>query len=287
MRLERYSSAEAFLDAITPALSREEARNSLILGIVARLIRDPAYAPDAYLVRVADEEKLVLAAMRTPPWGLVLTDCAERAEEAVDLLIADVVKQDNQPPDVNGPKALSLRFAQGWAAITGGSHALKMEQGLYELVAVNPAALAAAPGKLRTATKEDVPLILAWREGFELDAFGKLEGDRERIRELYEQRYGDVYFWEEQGEPVSMAMRTRPSARGITVGLVYTPPAQRRKGYASACVAHLSQLLLDEGYAFCTLYTDLANATSNAIYQHIGYRRIADVDAHVLIRHEK
>lgn len=46
--------------------------------------------------------------------------------------------------------------------------------------------------------------------------------------------------------------------------------------YASACVAALSQLILDEGKEFCTLFTDLANPTSNHIYQQIGYRPVCD-----------
>ena len=54
------------------------------------------------------------------------------------------------------------------------------------------------------------------------------------------------------------------------------PPAQRKRGYASACVATLSHLLLNRGYEFCMLYTDLTNPTSNAIYQAIGYEPVID-----------
>ena len=41
-------------------------------------------------------------------------------------------------------------------------------------------------------------------------------------------------------------------------------------------MAALSQLLLDRGYGFCFLYTDLANPTSR-IYQQIGYEPVCDV----------
>ncbi|BAY85818.1 GCN5-related N-acetyltransferase [Calothrix parasitica NIES-267] len=58
--------------------------------------------------------------------------------------------------------------------------------------------------------------------------------------------------------------------------MVYTPPEYRKKGYASACVAGLSQTLLGEGYKFCFLFTDLSNPTSNKIYQKIGYQPVAD-----------
>jgi len=42
-------------------------------------------------------------------------------------------------------------------------------------------------------------------------------------------------------------------------------------------VAALSEMLLDRGYQFCFLYTDLANPTSNRIYQRIGYEPVCDV----------
>ena len=59
---------------------------------------------------------------------------------------------------------------------------------------------------------------------------------------------------------------------------MYTPPEKRGSGYASACVAALSQQLLDEGFSFTSLFTDLANPTSNQIYMNIGYQPLADFE---------
>jgi len=42
--------------------------------------------------------------------------------------------------------------------------------------------------------------------------------------------------------------------------------------------AGVSQYLLDLGYKFCFLFTDLLNPTSNHIYQQIGYKPVCDVD---------
>jgi hypothetical protein len=87
-----------------------------------------------------------------------------------------------------------------------------------------------------------------------------------------------MYVWVNGGKPVSMVCHTGPTPHGIRVSFVYTPPEQRRKGYASACTAALSRRLLDAGYQFCFLFTDLGNPTSNHIYQDIGYRPVCDVD---------
>lgn len=58
------------------------------------------------------------------------------------------------------------------------------------------------------------------------------------------------------------------------------PPEQRGLGYARACVAGLSQQLLDRGFKYCFLFTDLRNPTSNHIYQQIGYRQVSDVNTY-------
>lgn len=51
---------------------------------------------------------------------------------------------------------------------------------------------------------------------------------------------------------------------------------QSGKGYATSCVAQLSQMALDKGFKRCVLYTDLLNSISNSIYQKIGYKAVCD-----------
>ena len=69
-----------------------------------------------------------------------------------------------------------------------------------------------------------------------------------------------------------------PTPSGIRVGPVYTPPEHRGRGYATSLVADLTAERLAAGLAFCFLFTDLANPTSNAIYARIGYEPVADWD---------
>src|SRR5207245_4131635 len=88
-------------------------------------------------------------------------------------------------------------------------------------------------------------------------------------------------LWENGGQPVSMAGWGGWTPNGIRVGPVYTPPELRGRGFATTLTAELSRCLLDgrlfeDGRRFCFLYTDLANPTSNAIYERIGYRRVAE-----------
>ena len=73
-------------------------------------------------------------------------------------------------------------------------------------------------------------------------------------------------------------------ANGIRIGAVYTPPELRQRGYASALVAAVSQAELDRGRRWCFLFTDLANPTSNRIYQAIGYRPTRDIQTLIRLR---
>jgi predicted GNAT family acetyltransferase len=77
-----------------------------------------------------------------------------------------------------------------------------------------------------------------------------------------------------------MCGTSRSTPNGSRIGPVYTPPDLRRRGYASAVVAAASQAQLDAGARFCFLFTDLANPTSNRIYQAIGYEPVRDVEVY-------
>ena len=90
-------------------------------------------------------------------------------------------------------------------------------------------------------------------------------------------------IWEVGGQPVSMAGYAGPTPHGIRIGAVYTPPDQRRHGYASAVTAGVSQMLLDMGYQFRFLFADLFNPTSNHIYQEIGYRQVCEAERYLFV----
>ena len=73
-----------------------------------------------------------------------------------------------------------------------------------------------------------------------------------------------------------MVLWTGLTPGGVRIGMVYTPPEFRGRGYASNAVAALTRRLLGSGRSFCFLFTNLANATSNKIYQAVGYRHVCD-----------
>ena len=73
-----------------------------------------------------------------------------------------------------------------------------------------------------------------------------------------------------------MAAVIARSPTGARIGAVYTPASLRGRGYAAGVVAEVSRRALAGGRRFCSLYTDLANPTSNALYQRLGYTPVVD-----------
>ncbi len=276
----RFTRPNDFLLALEPVLAENELLNSLMLGIAYRVREVPeAYGEiPPYFAMVAEEGVPILAAVMTPPFGVILSALADDVHTALPLLAADLQASGYPVPDVSGANPLPGQFAEIWADLTGSKYELEMAQRIYELRQVTlPTGV---PGRFTQAGVQHTALIGRWLRAFEVDCFGTTSRTDEQYTTAAGKRIeeGAWYFWEDGGKPVSMALRTRPTQHGISVSGVYTPPEFRRRGYASACVAALSQYLLDEGYQFCSLFTDLANPTSNRIYMQIGYRPIADFD---------
>jgi predicted GNAT family acetyltransferase len=141
------------------------------------------------------------------------------------------------------------------------------------------------PGQMRLAVAADFRLLVDWLLAFTAEALPEEDNDpvdaeRAVSRWLYE-GFKRAYLWEVDGRPVSLAGVGGRTPHGTRVGPVYTPPEHRRRGFAGALVAAASQAQLDEGLEFCFLFTDLANPTSNHVYQAIGYEPVTDIDVYV------
>jgi predicted GNAT family acetyltransferase len=152
-----------------------------------------------------------------------------------------------------------------------------MSERIYKLERVIP--VTGVTGTLREAEERDVPLLAAWVEAFEREALPfepPVDGEAWARRRLASP-VSHTYLWEVDGQPVSMVGCGNPTPHGIRVGPVYTPPGLRGHGYGSACVAAACQRELDAGRRYCFLYADLANPTSNHIYQAVGYEPVSDV----------
>jgi len=276
LQVQRYEMVEEFLATTAEFLEAREAEHNLILGICSALRRG-AYTTPTYLAAVAENGRVVGAAVRTPPWQLVLSEIDDTG--AIGCLVADLSAETL--PGWLGPVDAAREFANEWRAATGQEARLGLAERIFRLTSVR--APKGVHGGMTPATVADRDLLVDWTTAFVDEA---LDGEKPEPVDVIVDRglaAGRItYLWLDEDRPVSMAGAGGLTPHGIRIGPVYTPRQHRRRGYASALVAAASQAQLDAGKAFCFLFTDLANPTSNHIYQEIGYEPVRDVQQYVL-----
>jgi len=267
--IERHADADGLLTAAQSWLLEAEAENNLLLGIALGWRGRAPTDPPPYWVSVHDANGVVGCACRTPPRALVLS---RMPAGAIALLTEDVGSAYSSVSGVTGPTADAEAFAGAWIERHGGTSRTRFRMRLHELTRVSFAG-PLPPGSLRQAADADLPLAREWMDEHVSDT-----GIAPSAPDVTEQLIarGQLNFWLDGGGPRAMVAATRETRSGCAINTVYTPPRFRRRGYATAAVATLSETLLTAGRRFCCLYTDLANPTSNSIYAKIGYRPVRD-----------
>lgn len=269
MIIKRVHSTDPIMNKVVDFLLTNEVVNNLALGILfSQTYQNP------FICNVEDESgQIVLVLVMTPPFNLIIYGEGDQVSDAIHTAVSYLIAENIDIPGVVGPKELASEFANAWVGLTGYQKVVSMDQRIYRLDQVNP--IPKRSGHLKVATTREIELAIKW-----IYDFGKAEvrpltlDEAARTAERMIANTS-LYLWEDQ-VPVSMVNKTRPTKNGIVINCVYTPPEFRNQGYASTIVATFSQLLLDEGYKYCSLYTDLANPTSNSIYMKIGYQPVID-----------
>jgi uncharacterized protein len=274
-----HGSVDEFLNAVGSFLEAREAENNLLFGI-CRMIRTAPQLfvdePPTFASVTGGDGRVVAATLRTPPWNQVLSwvDDPDAAVALVDHL------RPGNLPGIVGPKAPAARFAAAWTDATGQPARIAMAERIFRLERVIAPERPAA-GAWRIVEARDRDLIARWLVAFHDEATADAPpiADPAGVADRVVNRVGRIgYVWEDGGEVVSLVGAGGETPHGIRIGPVYTPPDRRSRGYASALTAAASQDQLDRGRQFVFLFTDLANPTSNKIYQAIGYEAVCDVD---------
>ena len=281
MHYIQYNDIKRFYGDTFNVMMRHEAQNLVPLGNV--IIgnegkdktgwRDPA---NWFMATISDGTGIKLTAIMTPPHNLTLyATNNEINDEAINRLVDGLLMNGIIINGVMTESDLALRFAKAYTISKGIKYKVNKNQRIYELCEVNPDI--PSIGNLRSARESDMAFLPYWSEGFNNDCFGSnpaVSSDAGHYR--YDISTGNLYILEFNNTPVSMAKINRKMMTVCGVGYVYTPPYFRGRGYATSCVAEISRLILERGFTKCVLYTDLANPTSNSIYQKIGYDPICD-----------
>jgi RimJ/RimL family protein N-acetyltransferase len=269
--------AREFLAEAGPALQADPVENTLLLTI-AHAAQDTA--PTLARAPLFGWLPGGGAFVHTPGWPLVLGPMTEAAAAG---LAATLQRQGPTVAGVNGAPAAAHAFATQWQAAHGPqtpqASRLFQRQRLFRLTRLTPPP--PPPGQARPATAKDRALLIEWTNAFHREANDSGRPDSGPVVDG-RLAYGGQWLWQtEPGDPVATAART-PVVGGIArVAPVYTPPERRGRGYGGAVTAAVSQAAQEAGAREVVLFTDLANPTSNALYQRLGYRPVSD--RHVLL----
>jgi predicted GNAT family acetyltransferase len=271
VELRWFALVDEFLAVAGAYLEAREAEHNLIFGVCSTLRRHPELYGRPWFIAVLDGERVVGAAMRAPPHEVLLSVMTE----PVAVALADAITE--QAPGVVGPAAIARAFA----ARRTGMPILEMNERIFKLERLIPPR--PASGRWRLAEPRDIDLIAEWDTAFCDEARVPRSGDPRALAERWVKRIDKtLYLWED-GECVAMTGVGGETPHGIRIKTVYTPPARRGRGYASNLVAAATADQLANGRTFCFLFTDLANPTSNKIYQALGYEPVGDSDVYKLI----
>jgi GNAT superfamily N-acetyltransferase len=209
------------------------------------------------------------AFLHMPPDPVVLT---RLPPEAAAALATTLARGGRTVPGVNASREAADAFAATWRNRTGDVTHVRQHTRLYRLATLMP--LRKADGGPRVATTADRDLTLSWFEAFAREV-GEMSGfHATAVDDLL--GYGGLTFWEADGVPVSMGGASRPVARMVWVGPVYTPPSLRRHGYGGSLAVAMSRAALEAGASEVLMFTDVGNSVSAALYMRMGYQPVAD-----------
>ena len=274
MEIQRFNDPKLYYQTIEAYLLQEEAVHCMMLGISKSLMEYPDYYDTVpYLVAIADKDRVVATAIKTPNYKLLLSRCSQ--SEAIVKIARDLAFDEQYLSGVIASEPEATTFAQAWYSLRAASYRQAFALRIHQLEKVE--SLIQASGYLRQATASDRTLLTSWIQDFEREALGDNKPQSDSVRWLaLKLQQGNIYIWEDN-IAVSMVAYGGATPNGIRINAVYTPPEYRQKGYATSCVAAMSQKLLEQGYQYCFLYTDISNPTSNSIYQKIGYQPVCDI----------
>jgi len=278
LEFHRFEDVGSFLAATGDFLAAREAEHNLLWGITSQIRDFPELFEDPPTFAAVTDAggRVVAATLRTPPWNQVLSEVDDPA--AVDLLVDEL---SGQPlPGVTGPSEAAARFATAWTSRTGRRATLEVAERIFRLQRVVPPERPAR-GSWRLAERKDRELVADWLVRFVDEATPDAPPVTDPLAAAdrwIARRYRTLYLWEGDGRVVSLVGAGGETPHGIRIGPVYTPPDERGHGYATSLTAAATQDQLDHGRRFVFLFTNLANPTSNKIYQAIGYEPVRDVD---------
>lgn len=244
-----------FLEQVTGVLAQNEVQNHLLFY----LARD-----NSKHLMVTRDNKIVLVAVFNKSYPLVAYEPDNQRDDEAEKTLVDYLTLNQLLPDsILTEQALSTRIAERFGVLYTFCENLF----LYKADRVN--SLAPVDGCLRRANLSDTSILLPWY----IEMFQQPLSDRVKQTVEWDILSGDLFVWD-KNKPVSIARITRFVRSNGYIGRVFTAKEERNKGYGCACVAGVTNHVLQQPGAQCGLFVDETNKQAQSIYKKIGYEPV-------------
>ncbi|MDQ1672053.1 MAG: hypothetical protein QOC98_615 [Frankiaceae bacterium] len=271
MTWEFTSDVARFVTQVRPSLGEDPVANTVLLTLIEDLRRGGRWSAESMLFGwYRDAAAISGAIIMTRPQELVLT---AMPSEAVLELAGALLSRDIPITEVNGDAATVDAFAATWTRDAPARAVVSMRHRLYRLATLHAPSVPA--GSVRSAVQQDRPWLVVWFTRFVQEAGLAVADVRPWVGDQVDE--GRLRLWQDgAGAPVSLAGRHRTAAGVARIGPVFTPIQQRRHGYGTAVTVACVRDALRRGAEQVVLFADLANPTSIALYQQIGFLPLSD-----------
>ncbi|MEV0771819.1 GNAT family N-acetyltransferase [Nocardia salmonicida] len=267
MRIDITADAAQFMAEVEPFLRCDPLRHTVIASTLANLISGRSGSMVTQFLSVRDHAGAVVGLAQSTNGAVYL---GEMPPHCISAVVDTFAGRDIAVRSVEGERVGAAAFAEHWSTTSSGTYRETYTTRLFRL---GSPYVPEAPGAPRLATVDDLAVCLALIEGFRVEADAPHRLDETAVRRRIEA--GTTWLWAHNGTPVTLVARQAAVLGWARIGPVYTPPRYRGNGFASALTATVASRIRAEGADAC-LFTDLANPTSNKIYQRIGFEPVRD-----------
>jgi|GEM_PF-2625661 len=229
---------------------------------------------------ILENNEPVLLALETSNKDLLLSEGGSK--ESFEHLSKALMAADANVSIVNGSVSNVEIFVNIYAGFTGKEFVSGMDTHLY--VVTDIVMPVNVEGELVSAIMADLNFITKCRYQLSKEALPERDHvtmDEARETSVKAIENNEAVIWRVKGNDMTMGF-FNDLGYVARIRSVYTPPEFRGHGYAAAMTAQVSQLLLDKGCDSVCLFADADNATSNGVYQRIGYKHVTDSIVYVL-----
>lgn len=270
MSIVRFDSPAEYFAAAAPLVAHDEARSVGLLAWVEGL--KLLHVPERTFMAIWQSGTgCGVAHQRGNPWPVFVGDSCRAACAA----FADALGGEHpELQGVVGQRAACEAFVQQWSQRTGRIGRFRHHMRDHRLARL--IAARGVRGHARLATLHDRAWLVTMQLAFVHDAGLPTMTTQSAERAVHDRLIaGRFRIWNDGDADVAFAGYVPAGRSAARIAPVFTLPAYRGNGYASAIVAALCVELAEQGRSLY-LVTDVTNAVSNALYARLGFEPLGD-----------